>query len=87
MKQLKRLGPGGFRSERLSHLLSAAFNDGPGIAAQRRILNGTVSHFNCGGLALRHEAQLKLGQLWLHRRIGALCGGDQVFQVAARAWR
>jgi hypothetical protein len=41
----------------------------------------TFSHFNCGGLAMSHEMQLKSSHLSQRSRIGHPCGGDEEFQL------
>jgi hypothetical protein len=61
VKMMEGLGRGGFRSGRISHLFSAALNEGPDTTTQHVICDGTFSHFNGGVLAVRHEMQFKFG--------------------------
>ncbi len=61
VKRMERLGRGGFCSGWLSHLFSAALNEGPDTTTQHVICGGTFSHFNGGVIAFRHEMQFKVG--------------------------
>ena len=63
IKMMERLGRGGFRSWRMSHLFSAALDEGPDTATQHMICDGSFSQFNGGVLAFRHEMQFKFGHL------------------------
>jgi hypothetical protein len=69
-ESLPGLWRGGCRCRHRSDLLSAAFHDGPKIATQPMVSDGTVSQLHGGGLALRFEMQLQCSLLSPDRRLG-----------------